>query len=663
MAEKGNRRQYKRKWMSASRSLRKVPTVALSNDSVESVGCNTEYDFQTVEVNNLTPENVAFQCENETESSYCPSYVPCSSSIPIGFDDFLPSSSESETDDHNMTDMLLAKDLSVWATQFNVAQNAIDKLLKLLQKAGHRLPSTARGLLKPEKCVSVDKKSDMQYVYLGFNKQLEKYLKGLKCKSIEIVSHFEISLNVDGLPLYKSSNICTWPILCAIMNVQPVHVFPVALCCGSTKPNNLDFLTDTITDLNELLMQGFIFDECLITVSLRCIVCDAPAKAMVKAVKLYSGYAGCDKCSQRGNWQGRMTYPDIDNIELRTDESFRSQIDTEHHHNTSPFCKLPIDMISTFPLDYMHQCCLGVMKKLLLAWLRGNVTVKISAVHSNEISMRMLELRKSIPNIFARKPRTLVEIDRWKATELRLFLLYIGKIVLKKILRDDLYQHFLTFSVAMCILVSPTLVSKYSQYAHELLVHFVKECKRLYGDEFLIYNVHCLLHLSSEAKKFGCLDNCSAFPFENYLQRMKKMVRSGKNPIVQIVKRLSELKTENIIKQAHAFSRKTKNNCFILENSLCCEVLCPVSCMHERGEEELCLQKCKERLFKCRIYEKSESLFNKPCDSRIIETYLVHARDAVIKHIPKSRLKTKAVMVDMSKKSFCFMAVLHDIHS
>ena len=70
MAEKGNRRQYKRKWMFASRSLRKVPTVALSDDSVESVGCNTEYDFQTVEVNNLTPENVIFQCHPLLTSLY-----------------------------------------------------------------------------------------------------------------------------------------------------------------------------------------------------------------------------------------------------------------------------------------------------------------------------------------------------------------------------------------------------------------------------------------------------------------------------------------------------------------------------------------------------------------------------------------------------------------
>jgi len=213
----------------------------------------------------------------------------------------------------------------------------------------------------------------------------------------------------------------------------------------------------------------------------------------------------------------------------------------------------------------------------------------------------------------------------------------------------------------MCILISPSLVSKYSEYAHKLLVHFVKECQWLYGNEFLVYNVHALIHLSPEAVKFGCLDNCSAFPFENYLQQIKKMVRSGKNPIVQIVKRLSELKIANNVDQMQPTSKKMKNNCFILENSSCCEVLRLVSCVTERSVE-VCSQACNNT-FECRVYEKSEPLFGEPCDSRLIGTYVVSARDAVILHISAERLKTKAIMVELSKRSYCFMAVLHDIQN
>jgi hypothetical protein len=126
--------------------------------------------------------------------------------------------------------------------------------------------------------------------------------------------------------------LCLWPILCAVVNVQPVKVFPFALACGQTEPCNLDFLDDTVCDLSNLLKTGVTFGNRLLKLQLRCIVCDAPARAMVKAVKLYSGYEGCDKCTQRGKWIGRMTYQEVSNVELRTDDSFRRQSDTAHHH-------------------------------------------------------------------------------------------------------------------------------------------------------------------------------------------------------------------------------------------------------------------------------------------------------------------------------------------
>ncbi len=64
---------------------------------------------------------------------------------------------------------------------------------------------------------------------------------------------------------------------------------------------------------------------------------------MVKCVKQFSGYDGCDKCDQRGSWDGRITYPETNNLTMRTDQLFRECWQPEHHQEEeiSPFSVLP----------------------------------------------------------------------------------------------------------------------------------------------------------------------------------------------------------------------------------------------------------------------------------------------------------------------------------
>ena len=156
-------------------------------------------------------------------------------------------------------------------------------------------------------------------------------------------------------------------------------------------------------------------------------------------------------------------------------------------------------MVTKFPVDYMHQVCLGVMKKLLLLWIRGKRLVRISAGQVMEISNTLVSLKKFIPSCLARTPRGLDEIDRWKATEFRQFLLYSGAIALSGVLGDDLYNHFLCLSIAISILVCPSLAQVHRCYAHELLTYFVQQGSVLYGEEFLVYNRHSLIHLTAAA--------------------------------------------------------------------------------------------------------------------------------------------------------------------
>lgn len=53
-------------------------------------------------------------------------------------------------------------------------------------------------------------------------------------------------------------------------------------------------------------------------------------------------------------------------------------------------------------------------------------------------------------------------------------------------------------------------------YAEKLLQHFAESFEKFYGKEYVSHNVHNLLHLSNEVRKFGPLDSFSSFRFETF---------------------------------------------------------------------------------------------------------------------------------------------------
>jgi hypothetical protein len=136
----------------------------------------------------------------------------------LNFDDvplvsyLLDSSSESESDEDQLSDNAFQQCLASWVNECGISHSAVNKLLPLLQRAGHKLPSTATTLLKTIKEVPVTIKSNMDYVYLNVDSQLEKCYNALPIDMKNHLTELDISLNIDGLPLFKSSRTSLWPI-------------------------------------------------------------------------------------------------------------------------------------------------------------------------------------------------------------------------------------------------------------------------------------------------------------------------------------------------------------------------------------------------------------------------------------------------------------------
>ena len=239
----------------------------------------------------------------------------------------------------------------------------------------------------------------------------------------------------------------------------------------------------------------------------------------------------------------------------------------------------------------MYLVCLGVVRRILNFMKKGPCG-KLSHLQRTEMSNNFIKLNGCLPSEFSRQPRSLYELDRWKATEFCQFLLYLGPVILRNIISENAFIHFRLLSIAISILLNSNEEKRnmHLDYARGLLVYFVQNSKIFYGNTFTVYNVYNFLHICDDVKNFNCsLNDILCFPFENHLQRLKHFVRLSKNPINQIAKRdfeyglcFTKLNHKTLCTKVSA---NKKDRCFYLKD----------------GSNAFLLQKITDDIYKCDV--------------------------------------------------------------
>jgi hypothetical protein len=196
--------------------------------------------------------------------------------------------------------------LSKWAAKYNITHSALRELLKILYPFHECLPKDPRTLMETKNNIEISEIEGGHYYHFrvehGIKDQLTKFSVNQVTNRNETL---EMQVNIDGVPLFKSSNTQFWPILGRIVHPFTQEPYFIGIFVGNHKPSNIQsFLQDFVNEM-KMLEQRSVFATILVgdikfefQIAISCVICDTPARAFVKQGKGHTGYYGCDKCAK-----------------------------------------------------------------------------------------------------------------------------------------------------------------------------------------------------------------------------------------------------------------------------------------------------------------------------------------------------------------------------
>lgn len=232
------------------------------------------------------------------------------------------------------------------------------------------------------------------------------------------------------------------------------------------KPDTIDefmkYFVDELKHLNGVIKipapgpdDSIVEIEVNFAISL--FVTDTPARCFLISTRYHTHTYACQRCDQRTVKKNMQRTSG----NLRTNVSFTERLQPEQHsidHYTVDQKSIleahgfkPIDQ---FPLDVMHLMDLGVGKLILTALVKRKLIRSPPKNHIECIKSHYALYASYCPTEFARIPRQLNDLGKFKATEFRQFFLYTGIVFMEDFVDAVTYKHFLMASLGYRIILS-----------------------------------------------------------------------------------------------------------------------------------------------------------------------------------------------------------------
>jgi len=265
-----------------------------------------------------------------------------------------------------------------------------------------------------------------------------------------------------------------------------------------------------------------------------------PAKASVLCSKQFNGEFGCSVYLHPGirlDNGSRIYLPGSfaecthDEVISAAEKARESNAAVNGVMGLSPLSSL-LDLVNSFPVDYMHAVLEGVVRMLLKRWFDSSFHSFPFYLGCHLASIDVDLLKQRPPMEFSRAPRSLKHFKYYKAPELRSWLLFYSLPLLLNRLPSLYWHHYALLVCAMHILLSDNIDHSQVHAAEKMITDFQELLPELYEETSCTHNAHLLSHLPKFVCLWGPLWTHSTFDFESKHNQLKHLFH-GKHHIIQ----------------------------------------------------------------------------------------------------------------------------------